>query len=330
MLEVTGLTTEFINGNHRIRAVDGVSFQVREDEVIGLVGESGSGKSITALSAMNLVPGNAHVSGSVKWNGDEVLTMSPGDHRRFLGREVGMIFQNPLASLNPVFTIGAQLIETIMLHQAVSKSEATHIAIELLSKVKIPDAKARMKDYPHQFSLGMCQRIMIALTMAMKPRLMIADEPTASLDVTIQAQVLALLNTLRAEYKMSILLISHDLGIISQFCDRILIMYLGRIVESGTPAQIFKTPQHPYTQALISAIPVPDPDFRMNPQLIAGDIPSPSCLPTGCRFHPRCPKAIDLCRSVDPQLAEYRDGHFVACVRVEDPLQKTGGEGIFL
>lgn len=318
MLEVKNLTTDFVEGKHRLRAVDGVSFEVRPNEVLGLVGESGSGKSVTALSAMNLVPGNAEVSGSVLWNGTDVLTMSPDAHRRFLGRDVGMIFQNPLASLNPVFTIGSQLIETIRLHQHVSAEQAKHIATELLSKVKIPDAHDRLNDYPHQFSLGMCQRIMIALTLAMKPRLIIADEPTASLDVTIQAQVLALLNGLRDDYQLSILLISHDLGIIAQFCDRILIMYLGRIVESGTPQQIFKAPAHPYTQALIGAIPVPDPDRRMRPSVIEGDIPSPSHLPSGCRFHPRCPMASEVCRVTDPQLALFQDGHSVACLRASE------------
>jgi oligopeptide/dipeptide ABC transporter ATP-binding protein len=318
LLEVTNLTTDFLNGKQRIRAVDGVSFEVRPNEVLGLVGESGSGKSVTALSAMNLLSGNATVSGSVHWNGTDVLTMSPEAHRQFLGRDVGMIFQNPLASLNPVFTIGSQLIETIVLHQKVSASQAKVIAVELLTKVKIPDALERLDDYPHQFSLGMCQRIMIALTLSMKPRLIIADEPTASLDVTIQAQVLALLNGLRDDYQLSILLISHDLGIIAQFCDRILIMYLGRIVESGTPHQIFKTPAHPYTQALISAIPVPDPDRRSRPTVISGDIPSPVHLPTGCRFHPRCPMVTNACRITDPGLELVADGHSVACIRARE------------
>lgn len=316
MLEVIDLKTEFIDGSKRIRAVDGVSFQVRPNEVVGLVGESGSGKSITALSAMNLVPGNATVSGAVKWNGQDVLQFTPAEHRRFLGQEVGMIFQNPLASLNPVFSIGAQLTETIRLHHRVSKARARDVAIELLTLVKIPDAAERMNSYPHQFSLGMCQRIMIALTMAMKPKLMIADEPTASLDVTIQAQVLALLNTLRDDNQMSILFISHDLGVIAQFCDRILIMYLGRIVESGTPHQIFKTPQHPYTQALIGAIPIPDPDIKSTPAVILGDIPSPSHLPTGCRFNPRCPIVTDVCRTADVFLEDVSQGHRVACHHV--------------
>ncbi len=324
MLEVTNLTTDFLNGKQRIRAVDGVSFEVRPNEVLGLVGESGSGKSVTALSAMNLLSGNATVSGSVRWNGADVLTMSPDAHRQFLGRDVGMIFQNPLASLNPVFTIGSQLIETIVLHQRVSTAQAKAIAVELLTKVKIPDALERLGDYPHQFSLGMCQRIMIALTLAMKPRLIIADEPTASLDVTIQAQVLALLNGLRDDYQLSILLISHDLGIIAQVCDRILIMYLGRIVESGTPHQIFKSPAHPYTQALIAAIPIPDPDLRSRPMVIAGDIPSPAHLPTGCRFHPRCPMVTEACRITDPALELFSNGHLVACLRAHEWMEMMG------
>ncbi|NBV83683.1 ABC transporter ATP-binding protein [bacterium] len=314
MLQVNDLYTEFNNGSQRIYAVDGVSFDVQPNEVVGLVGESGSGKSVTALSIMNLVPGNGGVRGSVRWNGAEVLTMSPAAHRQFLGRDVGMIFQNPLASLNPVFSVGNQMVETIRLHRRVGKVQAIEIAIDLLTKVKIPDARSRMNDFPHQFSLGMCQRIMIALTLAMKPKLIIADEPTASLDVTIQAQVLALLHELRDENELSILLISHDLGVIAQFCDRILIMYLGRIVESGTPHQIFKTPMHPYTKALISAIPIPDPDQRLKPSVIAGDIPSPSRLPSGCRFHPRCPFATQSCRETDPTLQMMSDHHEVACI----------------
>jgi oligopeptide/dipeptide ABC transporter ATP-binding protein len=313
MLSVKNLVTTFTSDGSIIRAVDGASFEVQFNQVVGLVGESGSGKSVTALSVMNLVPGNGAVSGSVLWNGTDVLHLKGTAHRDFLGKEIGMIFQNPLASLNPVFTIGRQLIETIMLHQKVSKSRAREIAVELLTKVKIPDAADRLAQYPHQFSLGMCQRIMIALTLAMKPRLIIADEPTASLDVTIQAQVLALLNELRDEYQLSILLISHDLGVIAQVCDRILIMYLGRIVEEGTPHEIFKTPAHPYTQALIGAIPVPDPDLRMAPKVIAGDIPSPAHLPTGCRFHPRCGRADAMCRQRGPELVSDGPTHKVAC-----------------
>ncbi|NDC83136.1 ABC transporter ATP-binding protein [bacterium] len=304
MLDVIGLSTSFQNGNQRIRAVDTISFSIGPNEVVGLVGESGSGKSVTALSCMNLVPSTALVSGEVNWRGKNVLTMSDRDHRQFLGKEIGMIFQNPLASLNPVFSIGSQMMETIMLHQSVDKRTARDIAIQLLTQVKIPDASTRLNDYPHQFSLGMCQRIMIAITLAMKPRLIIADEPTASLDVTIQAQVLALLDALRREQELSILMISHDLGVIAQFCDRILIMYLGKIVETGTPTQIFKMPKHPYTQALISAIPVPDPDLRQKPKLISGDIPSPANLPAGCRFHPRCPIATDRCRDLEPELID--------------------------
>ncbi|NBV41861.1 ABC transporter ATP-binding protein [bacterium] len=314
MLDVQNLTTEFHNGNTTIRAVDDVSFTVPDNRVVGLVGESGSGKSVTSLSVMNLVPAAARLSGKVIWNGQDILKMNSDAHRRFLGREIGMIFQNPLASLNPVFTIGSQLIETIILHQNVSKTRAREIATELLTRVKIPDAAERLSDYPHQFSLGMCQRIMIALTLAMKPRLLIADEPTASLDVTIQAQVLALLNELRDEYRLSILMISHDLGVIAQFCDELLIMYLGRIVETGTPQQIFKNPLHPYTQALISAIPIPDPDQRLAPKIIEGDIPSPAHLPTGCRFRTRCPYAIDRCKSEEPRLLSTTDtGHYVSC-----------------
>jgi peptide/nickel transport system ATP-binding protein len=303
MLEVKGLKTVFRVGDKAVKAVDGVSFEVPSKTVVGLVGESGSGKSVSSYSILQLLPNNGHIeAGKVLWKGQDLCSMSSNKIRKIRGEEIALIFQNPQAALNPVFTVGNQMVETIMLHKKVTKEEAKNIAIELLKKVNIPDPETRMKDYPHQFSQGMCQRIMIALTISMQPKLLIADEPTASLDVTIQAQILALLNALKAEFDMSMLFISHDLGVIAQLCDYVLIMYLGKIVEKGTPKDIFLKPLHPYTKALIAAIPSTDPTNKKELQVLKGDMPSPMNLPTGCRFHPRCPKAMQICSEKEPEL----------------------------
>ncbi|MGE4170620.1 MAG: ABC transporter ATP-binding protein [Candidatus Margulisiibacteriota bacterium] len=312
LLEVKNLNTVFTVKGHTVTAVDDVSFVVPEKTMVGIVGESGSGKSVTALSVMGLLAANGKtVGGEIRWQGQDLRQQSAKDWHAVRGRDIGLIFQNPLAALNPVFSIGSQMIETIQLHRKATKTEAKAIAIDLLKQVNIPDPDVRLNDYPHQFSLGMCQRIMIALTLAMQPKLLIADEPTASLDVTIQAQVLALLDHLKSD--MSVLLISHDMGVVAQYCDFILVMYLGKIIESGTPAHIFKHPQHPYTQALIGAIPNPDPDHKHKPELLKGDIPSPMNLPSGCRFHTRCPKAMPHCSTQVPQWQVDSTGHGVAC-----------------
>ncbi|MCP4050396.1 MAG: ABC transporter ATP-binding protein [bacterium] len=303
MLKVKNLKTIFKVKQKIIRAVDDVSFVVPKNRFIGLVGESGSGKSVTALSILNLLPNNGYIeSGSIFWDGKNISSMNSKEIRDVRGADIALIFQNPLDSLNPVFTIGDQMIETIRLHSKVDKKQARDQTIALLKKVNIPDPDIRLHDYPHQFSMGMCQRIMIALTVSMKPRLLIADEPTASLDVTIQAQMLRLLEQLQHEYQMSILLISHDLGIIAQYCDYILVMYLGRIVEKGSPEDIFSKPLHPYTQALISAIPVPDPKKGKPEILLTGDMPGVANLPSGCRFHPRCLKSMPECSKSEPIL----------------------------
>lgn len=302
MLEVKELSVQFSHHTHIIKAVDGVSFNIAPKTIVGLVGESGSGKSMTAASLLNLLPANARTTGQVVWQGQNVLTMSSSELRHLRGGQIGLIFQNPLAALNPVFTIGNQLIETICLHHAVTKKEAQDMAIDLITKVQIPDAALRLNQYPHEFSLGMCQRLMIALTLAMRPKLLIADEPTASLDVTVQAQILELLHQLKEEFEMSILLISHDLGVIAQNCDEILVMYLGKIIEKGHPHDIFQNPLHPYTQALIAAIPSPFQKRHVEARVLTGDIPSPLNLPTGCRFHPRCAQALELCKSQEPCL----------------------------
>ena len=317
MLKVKKLITQFKVGKNVLSAVDGIDFDVDNQKMVGIVGESGSGKSVTALSIMQLLPNNGSiVSGDILWNDLSLPCASPKEMRAIRGSEIGLIFQNPLAALNPVFTIGNQMTETIRLHDRVDQKQAEVTAIELLRKVSIPDAETRLNDYPHQFSIGMCQRLMIAMTIAMKPKLLIADEPTASLDVTIQAQILALIDSLRVELNMAVLMISHDLGVIAQYCDEILVMYLGKIVEKGTPLQIFKSPQHPYTQALISAIPNPDPSQKHRPELLTGDIPSPLHLPKGCRFHTRCPKVMPQCLDSEPPLLDA-NGAQSACWLVD-------------
>ena len=255
MLEIKDLSIQFEEGDHVLQAVKSVSLTVPDGKTVGLVGESGSGKSVSAMSALRLLPSNARVKGQLLWKGHDLLAYSEDQMRAIRGKEIAMIFQNPLAAMNPVFTVGNQLCETIMHHHGVSKDEALARAIRLLDRVKIQNPESRIHDYPHQFSLGMCQRIMIALTLSMQPTLVVADEPTASLDVMVQSEIMSLLKELQDELGMSMLLISHDLGVVAQNCSHIYIMYHGEIVEEGSPSEIFKTPKHPYTQALIAAIP---------------------------------------------------------------------------
>ncbi len=313
LLEVKDLNAQFSVGKQTVTALDGISFDIQKNQTVGIVGESGSGKSVTALSIMGLLASNGKITqGQINYNGQNLVGLNQMYYRQIRGKEIGLIFQNPMAALNPVFTIGNQMIETIRLHTQKSKAEAQDYAISLLTAVGIPDPQTRLTQYPHQFSLGMCQRVMIALTLSMSPKLLIADEPTASLDVTIQAQILTLLAQLKKDTGMSMLIISHDLGVMAQHCDHILVMYLGKIVESGTPEDIFKRPKHPYTQALISSIPSTDPTKKHAPTLLKGDIPSPLHLPTGCRFHTRCPKAQPNCATTEPQLQQIESQKF-AC-----------------
>jgi oligopeptide/dipeptide ABC transporter ATP-binding protein len=301
MLKVTNLSTSFSVENATLKAVDSISFHIEDGEVVGLVGESGSGKSITALSLMGLLPENGSItSGSIEYKNQDLTKLPQDTLRKIRGKEIGLIFQNALSALNPVFTIGNQMIETIMIHHNTTKEKAKDMALSWLKEVGISDPERRLEQYPHECSLGMCQRIMIALTLSMNPSLLIADEPTASLDVTIQAQILELLKSLKKEYNMSVLMVSHDMGVIAQHCDRVMVMYCGKIVESGKTEDIFASPKHPYTQALLSSIPVADPSAKQTPTLLSGDIPSPMNLPSGCRFHPRCPQVKPECKTSAP------------------------------
>ena len=255
MLSVNNLDVTFTGDSTAVHAVKGISYELKKGETLGIVGESGSGKSVSSMAILNLLPATATISGEINWKGQNILTLSESELRSVRGSQIAYIFQNPLAALNPVFTVANQMVETICLHQKCTKKEALEEAIHLLDKVKIDNPSKRIHDYPHQFSLGMCQRIMIAMTLSMKPDLLIADEPTASLDVTTQKEILELMDSLKDEYKMSMILISHDLGVVAERCDEVVVMYLGDIVEQGSPKDIFGNPKKDYTKLLINAIP---------------------------------------------------------------------------
>ncbi len=307
LLDVDHLSIGFPGVPHPV--VDGISFQVQQSQTVGLVGESGSGKSLTALALLKLTPPQATLNGHIRWKGQEVLAMTEPSLRQLRGRQMGLIFQNPLSALNPVYTIGEQLVETLRFHHGMSKPEAIERAIELLNQVQIPNPRSRLSDYPHQFSLGMCQRAVIAMTLAMKPTLLIADEPTASLDVTVQAQILSLLSGLKATENLSMLMISHDMGVIAQTCDWVLVMYLGQLVEEGPPEQLFHDPKHPYTKALIDAIPGLGKASKLGLKPVDHGPPTY----TGCRFYSRCPYAMPKCLTDAPPETVVGDQHRVRC-----------------
>lgn len=315
LLALDALTVEFpVKGRHAIKAVEDVSFEIKSGEIFGLVGESGSGKTVLSTSLLRLTPAPGRiVSGEIMWGGRNLLDLSNRDMRDIRGGEIAMIFQNAQSALNPVYSVGSQMVDVIRLHRQMSKSEACAEALRLLKLVRIPDAEKRMPDYPHQFSMGTCQRIMIAMALSCKPKLLIADEPTASLDVTIQAEIMDLLLDIREQFDMAILLVSHDLGVIARMCDRIAVMYLGKIVELADAKQLFRTPNHPYTQALLESVPVPDPEHRIKRTPLATDLPSHLSIPSGCSFHTRCVHAFEKCAAVTPALAKISENHVSAC-----------------
>lgn len=324
VLEVKNLKTHFFTERGVIPAVDGVSFHLNEGELVGIVGESGSGKSVTSLSIMDLIeePGRI-VDGEVLYNGKDLVPMSEREMRKIRGNDIAMIFQEPLTSLNPVLTIGKQITEAILMHQDVSKQEAKKQAIELLNKVRIPRAEQVYASYPHLLSGGMRQRVMIAMALSCNPKILIADEPTTALDVTIQAQIIKLLKELSKDFGAAIMLITHDLGVIAEMVDRVVVMYGGKVVEQTDVHTLFKSPQHPYTQGLINSTPRIH-ELKDELQSIKGNVPSPDMLPTGCKFHPRCEFAMDICREKDPALETIADGHEVRCWLHEDKFQKGG------
>jgi peptide/nickel transport system ATP-binding protein len=314
LLDVRHLSTQFTTRGGVVRAVDDVSWDVREGETVALVGESGCGKSVSALSVMRLVaaPAGRIVGGEIWFKGRDLLRLSEEEMRRVRGREIAMIFQEPMTSLNPVLSVGRQLTEGVEIHLGADTARSRARAEELLQMVGIPDPARRLAQYPHQFSGGMRQRIMIAMALACEPALVLADEPTTALDVTIQAQILDLLIALRAETGMATVFISHDLGAVSQVCERVCVMYAGRIVEQGTIEQLFSEPRHPYTRGLFDSIPrIDGPRNRLIP--IPGTVPNPKHLSAGCAFAPRCARATDGCTDQRPMLEPMEDGRRLAC-----------------
>jgi peptide/nickel transport system ATP-binding protein/oligopeptide transport system ATP-binding protein len=314
LLEVRGLKTHFATDRGLFRAVDGISFSVPRGRTVGLVGESGCGKSVTSLSVMGLVPsppGKVEAE-AVMFADRDVLRLSADQRRRLRGAAMSMIFQEPMTSLNPVHTIGQQIVEAILAHTTMSPRAAKARAVEMLELVRIPSAAQRIDDYPHNLSGGMRQRVMIAMALCCEPALLIADEPTTALDVTIQAQILDLLSDLQRRLGMAILIITHDLGVIAEVADQVLVMYAGQIVESADVGDLFADPQHPYTIGLLGSIPRLDVD-RARLATIEGTVPSPNNQPKGCRFAPRCPFADRRCRLEPPPLRDIAPGHLVAC-----------------
>ena len=314
LLAVDNLTTRFATDRGIATAVDGVSFHVDAGETLGLVGESGCGKSVTSLSLLRLIakPGEIDAAGSVRFKGRDLLTLSEAAMRAVRGNDIAMIFQEPMTSLNPVYPVGEQIAEAIRLHRRLGRKEAWTRAVEMLRLVGIPSPDQRAHDYPHQLSGGQRQRVMIAMALSCDPDLLIADEPTTALDVTIQAQILELLADLRARLGMAMILITHDLGVVADVCDRVAVMYAGQIVEEATTDDIFDNPGHPYTQGLLKAIPRIDAASE-SLAVIPGQVPSPTAWPGGCRFHPRCPFVFDRCRVEPPRLRDLSPGQAVAC-----------------
>jgi oligopeptide/dipeptide ABC transporter ATP-binding protein len=328
LLSVEGLTTVFDLPGGPAPAVDGISFEIRAGETLGLVGESGSGKSVTALSILRLVrPPGRITGGAIRFKGRDLARLSERDMQSVRGAEISLIFQEPMTALNPVFTIGDQIAETLIVHGRTSRADAPARVVELVRAVRIPDAESRVRDYPDQLSGGMRQRVLIAMAIACQPSLVIADEPTTALDVTIQAQVLDLLRDMKAAFNLSLLLITHDLGVIAETADRVAVMYAGRIVESGPVREILRNPQHPYTRGLLASIPGGAPGrlrqgFGAQARKLAaieGSVPVLGALPPGCAFNPRCPDRFDRCTSAPPPEYLVGAGHSARCY-LHDPV----------
>ena len=325
LLEVKDLKTYFFTDDGVVRAVNGVSWHLDEGETLGLVGESGCGKSVTAMSILRLIPNppGRIVDGSIMFEGRDLLKISDSEMRSVRGNRIGMIFQEPMTSLNPVLTIGQRIREAITLHLGLGEQESTARAIELLELVGIPEAAQRLKDYPHQFSGGMRQRVMIAMALSCNPKLLIADEPTTALDVTIQAQILEIMARLSREFGTAVLVITHNLGVVARYADRVAVMYAGEIVESGTAIDIFKHPRHPYTIGLMASVPRLDETEHIRLTTIEGQPPLLINPIPGCPFQPRCDWAIDECGATHPELETKEPGHTARCFRNPEIDQKT-------
>lgn len=315
VLDVKNLSTYFYTDEGVVRSVEGVSFHIDAEETLGIVGESGCGKSVTSLSIMQLVPNppGKIVAGEILFQGDNLLKKTPEQMRKIRGNDIAMIFQEPMTSLNPVYTIGDQIAEAVVLHQKVSKKAAFDRAVEMLRLVGIPSPEGRAREYPHQMSGGMRQRVMIAMALSCNPKLLIADEPTTALDVTIQAQILDLMRKLKQEFHTAIMLITHDLGVVAEMTDRVAVMYAGKVVEECSTVDLFREPLHPYTVGLLESIPRLDVVSNEKLHVIEGTVPNLLHLPQGCSFAPRCPQAMDICRRESPVLTEVSDGRKVSC-----------------
>lgn len=322
ILKVRNLKTYFKSGKKVVKAVDGVDFEVREGETLGIVGESGCGKSMTSLSIMRLVDEQGDIYGDgVFFKGENLLEKSEEEMRKIRGNEISMIFQEPMTSLNPVFSVGEQIAEVLRVHQNMSKKEAWNRSVEMLRLVGIPSPEKRAKMEPFELSGGMRQRVMIAMALACNPSLLIADEPTTALDVTIQAQILELLKKMKEEFNSSVIMITHDLGVVSETCDNVVVMYAGKVVEHTSVDELFDNPLHPYTQGLLKAIPRVDEDID-ELYTIEGTVPNPDNLPLGCSFAPRCPLAKDICHQKSPDLLTLDSGNKVRCFAYTDRWNK--------
>ncbi len=320
LLEVKDLKTYFFTRDGVVKAVDGVSYELNEGETLGLVGESGCGKSVSALSVMRLIPDppGKIVNGEILLDGEDILKVGMEDMREIRGAKIAMVFQEPMTSLNPVLTVERQLTETLELHMGMSKSESKRESVDLLTRVGIPDPETRVKQYPHQFSGGMRQRVMIAIALSCNPRLIIADEPTTALDVTIQAQILDLMKALTTEFGVALIVITHNLGVVARYADRVNIMYAGKVIERGEAREIYANPRHPYTVGLLRSVPRLDLPRQARLDPIEGQPPDLINLPQGCSFRERCRWAIDKCAIDTPELVEIGGGHLSACFRAEE------------
>lgn len=316
LLEIKKLKTHFYTEEGLIRAVDGLDCVIKKGETLGMIGESGCGKSVTALSIMQLVdsPPGRIIGGEIWFEEEDLLKKSPSEIRKIRGNDISMIFQEPMISLDPVYTIGNQIIETIKLHQNLGKGESRKKAIEMLKLVGISSPDKRIDEYPYQLSGGMRQRAMIAMALSCRPKLLIADEPTTALDVTIQAQILELIKRIKKEIGMAVMMITHNLGVIAEVADNVVVVYAGKVVEFADVKSIFKDPKHPYTQALYNSIPRLTDSRKKRLEVISGMVPNPLKLPSGCRFHPRCKFARSVCEKEEPRLVEINNNHKVCCL----------------
>jgi peptide/nickel transport system ATP-binding protein len=321
LLEVDQLIAEFDTDEGTVRAVDGVSFEVVPGKTVGIVGESGCGKSVTALSIMRLLPQpmGRIAGGAIRFAGRDLASLSFEEMEHVRGNEIGMVFQEPMTALNPVHTIGKQLTEGLRLHKGMDDAAATAAAVDILHRVGIPSPEIRMGEYPHQLSGGMRQRVVIAIALACGPRLLIADEPTTALDVTIQAQILELIKDLQSDMGMSVVLITHDLGVVAETCDEVVVMYAGKVVERGTVFDIFDRPTHPYTRGLLASIPTLETTPKSRLSIIEGMVPGLRDLPDGCRFQNRCPRVAEGCRAASPPEEVVQDEHRVSCFEWRQP-----------